>query len=522
MSKKITRFVVLPLAAIMALSIPLYGCSPSEGEEDSKVTFNYNDGGSRPYYSYAEVGETIKEPDTPLRVGYDFVGWTTSQTGTEAVTFPYKVESSDTTLYAMWEAKTYTLTFNMNDGKDTVKTVTYHYDDVITADPSNIDWGDNYLYYWMYSSETSSDRVRFPYTVEGDATFYARWGTEAPVNITLDYNYDGAGDTVALETVAPGDKIKLTDYNPTRVGYNFLGWATTKTATVNDIKSSKYNPTQSATIYGVWERKNCKITFLSNYPGLDSDDPNYSTSKTVLGADEITPPDTNPTRDGYTFTGWYTAKRGGTLVSFPEIADGSTKYYAHWEIDAETTNIFQAEYVEIDPTKQFYGASGNNVGVGIIGSESAFKSSNGYYVTYQYEYGDKLEFYITSDSDVSNAVLYANLALELQPTMTFSPTGDYAYTVTVNGEELSYKSFTLTATADSSGNYKGTFTLINLGNISLKKGENKIVLMTANKNGEGMGGGTLKAAAPMIDYIRIDTTATLSWHPIKDNVETWS
>jgi uncharacterized repeat protein (TIGR02543 family) len=241
-----------------------------------------------------------------------------------------------------------------------------------------------------------------------------------------------------------------------------------------------------------------------------------------LGAEEYTSPETNPTRDGYTFTGWYTAKRGGTQVTFPQIADNDTKYYAHWEVDAVTTKIFQAEYVEIDPTKSFYGYSGNTTGVGIIGSESVFGASGGYYVTYQYESGDKLVFNITSDSDVSNAVLWGCFALELKASMTFAPTGDYGYKVTVNGVELDYGTIPLTATADASGNYKGTFKEIKLGTISLKKGENVIVLETANTNGEGMGGGTLRAAAPMIDYIRIDTTATLSWHPIYDNVESWS
>ena len=37
-----------------------------------------------------------------------------------------------------------------------------------------------------------------------------------------------------------------------------------------------------------------------------------------------------PTRDGYTFDGWYTARDGGNLVSLSREFDGDTTLYAHW------------------------------------------------------------------------------------------------------------------------------------------------------------------------------------------------
>ena len=46
-------------------------------------------------------------------------------------------------------------------------------------------------------------------------------------------------------------------------------------------------------------------------------------------------------------------------------------------------------------------------------------------------------------------------------------------------------------------------------NLTLKKGQNVIQVMTMNS--VGMTGSTLEAAAPIIDAIKIETTAVLQW-----------
>ncbi|WP_165501031.1 cell wall-binding repeat-containing protein [Bifidobacterium longum] len=38
----------------------------------------------------------------------------------------------------------------------------------------------------------------------------------------------------------------------------------------------------------------------------------------------------NPTRSGYTFQGWYTAKNGGTKYDFSQTVNGDMTLYAHW------------------------------------------------------------------------------------------------------------------------------------------------------------------------------------------------
>ncbi len=45
-----------------------------------------------------------------------------------------------------------------------------------------------------------------------------------------------------------------------------------------------------------------------------------------------------PTRDGYTFDGWYTDKTGGTKISSSSTFTGTTTLYAHWSENPESTN----------------------------------------------------------------------------------------------------------------------------------------------------------------------------------------
>ena len=54
----------------------------------------------------------------------------------------------------------------------------------------------------------------------------------------------------------------------------------------------------------------------------------YTESNFNAGANLVLP--TSPTRDGYTFDGWYTERVGGTQVTTSTKVNYSTKYYAHW------------------------------------------------------------------------------------------------------------------------------------------------------------------------------------------------
>ena len=66
---------------------------------------------------------------TPTRDGYTFKGWYTEESGGSKITATTIVEiARDHTLYAQWETKTYTVTFDANGGSVNKSSMTVTYD----------------------------------------------------------------------------------------------------------------------------------------------------------------------------------------------------------------------------------------------------------------------------------------------------------------------------------------------------------------------------------------------------------
>ena len=82
-----------------------------------QVTYNANGGTGAPAAQTKYYGKSLNLSGTkPTRTGHTFLGWSTSATATSAA---YAAGASYTgntklTLYAVWKASTYTVTFHAN------------------------------------------------------------------------------------------------------------------------------------------------------------------------------------------------------------------------------------------------------------------------------------------------------------------------------------------------------------------------------------------------------------------------
>ena len=94
------------------------------------VTFNANGGSGAPSSQTKTHGTNLTLSSTrPTRTGYTFLGWSTSSGATSATysaggTFDL---NADTTLYAVWRANTYTITYNANGGSGAPAAQSYTY-----------------------------------------------------------------------------------------------------------------------------------------------------------------------------------------------------------------------------------------------------------------------------------------------------------------------------------------------------------------------------------------------------------
>ena len=207
------------------------------------------------------------------RKGYTQVGWSTVDGGEKVYGFEdVYTQNEALTLYPVWNANQYTITFDTNGGSE-IAPITQDYGTEITA-PDN--------------------PTRKGYTFKG-------WDKEIPEtmpaeNMTVKAQWEINQYTIAFDTnggseIAPitqdyGTEITAPD-NPTRKGYTFKGW---------NKEIPETMPAENITVKAQWEINQYTITFDTN--GGSEIAPitqDYGT--------KITAPD-NPTRKGYTFKGW--------------------------------------------------------------------------------------------------------------------------------------------------------------------------------------------------------------------------
>lgn len=542
---------IIATCAAVAFSVSFFAaCAPTSEntyeEEGFSVVADYNDGVSRPRTYYTSEGGSINEPAVPEREGYTITGWYTAQEGGEKITFPY-TPSSDGTIYAQWQAEMYDVTFDFNFVVSTPYVQQIAYNETVDR-PSDdiIPEHEGYSFYRWETLPEGGDAVTFPYTIRNDTTFYAAWLEEGTsvYTVSFDVNYeDYEGDPV-IDTIDVVEGGSITSRqapdDPDRAGYEFLGWATTPDASEPDVEFP-YTPSGNVTLYAVWEQQTYLVRFRYNYTDAPGGLAQAYYETRVPGGTMVEAPEADPVREGFEFAGWYTANAGGTEVEFPYNVTRASTFYAHWRANSMTpeNNIFDAEFTPISPNYASPTYSGNATGTQII-TQDAEPGGDGYvgaytdpsypilgdqragaryYVGALYVQGASLTFTIYSSERVTGVSLYAALAVEIIPNVVITPSGQYGFEFIVNGTSLNYGSIDLTRPNVTPGtmHHSAFDEYLVANNITLNEGENTIVLRVNNAT-QTPEMGAMTAMAPLVDYIRLETSASLTWHPEYDNL----
>ena len=144
-----------------------------------KITFNANGGSGAPGQQTKYYGKTLKLSSTkPTRTGYTFQGWGTSASGS-VVYAPggnYTANASDT-LYAIWKAITYTVSYNANGGSGAPGAQTKTYGVTLTLSSTKpTRSGYNFLGWGTSSGSTTvAYKSGASYTANAAITLYAIW-----------------------------------------------------------------------------------------------------------------------------------------------------------------------------------------------------------------------------------------------------------------------------------------------------------------------------------------------------------
>ncbi|WP_168371012.1 InlB B-repeat-containing protein [Sporolactobacillus laevolacticus] len=380
------------------------------------VTYNDNSGTAG---SVPTDGNDYKENDTVTvmnnigdlrKDGFTFAGWNTKPDGSGTTYTPgahLTIGASNVTLYAKWTIDVYLITYNgngSNEGNITYTTPLSEPGTQFEIAVNQFTRSDYSFTGWNTKADGSGTTYQpgDKYTLGAfNVTMYAQWVPVARYHVAYNGNgNDGGFAPPQSMLAAPGDTVTVQG-NPgglSRAGYTFEGWNTESdgsgtTFHVNDhLTISESN----VTLYAKWKINSYTISFNSNggsvVPNKNSD---YGTTISAPSA---------PTKEGYTFDGWYKDKDLTETWDFNKnTVVGDTILYAKW-----TANRYA---VHFDSNG---GSAAADVGTdyGNMITPPAAPTKKGYTFVEWYKNKDLMKVWtFDKDTVIQNTTLYAKWAI---------------------------------------------------------------------------------------------------------------
>ena len=310
------------------------------------VTFNPNGGTVSPTTKSVTFNATYGELPTPTRVGYTFAGWYTAKTGGAKVTATTVVKTAaNHTLYAHWVARSdiaYTVrhfTQDLNAAKTGVaNTYSLHSTDALsgtsgaTLTLANLKKS---ITGFTYKEGKVDGNVVTTTTVapDGSLVIDLYYGRNTGYKVVLTAG-TGISATTGGGTYPYGATVTIDA--TVRSGYSWYRWTVTSTGSLAySNKSWTLASIQGDVSYTANATANkYTVTFDPN-GGKVSPTSKSVTFESVYG--ELP----TPTRPGYDFKGWYTAKTGGYQVSENTMVAiaGNHTLYARWTARNDTPYV---------------------------------------------------------------------------------------------------------------------------------------------------------------------------------------
>lgn len=253
--------------------------------------------------------------ENPTKSGYKFVGWYDNENFTgEAITEISAGTMGDVTLYAKWNALDYRISYELNGGTNAENPDGYDVSDLPVSlhAPSRT----GYIFKGWYMGENRV--LAIPVGTTGNVVVSAKW---EPITYTIDFDTNGGLPTLSsIDYTIESDSFTLQEI--TKAGYTFDGWYNGETK-VTEITTGTYG---NMTLVVKWTADLYTISYdLAD--GVNS--PENPTSYTIESG-LITLKD--PTREGYTFAGWYNGEQLVTTIDSNTLENISLT--AKWTVNS--------------------------------------------------------------------------------------------------------------------------------------------------------------------------------------------
>ena len=305
------KAVTFTVSGVISNSVKLTGTGGSSTGDSEVALYKLVNGN----YEIVEVLGSAKNKETKSFV----------KEGLEAGT--YKITTSKSlkiTAFTLTEynrpapIQTYTVTFNSQNGTEVAEQIVQ--EGKLAQEPI-APTREGYVFAGWYSDAACTQVYSFTTAVNGNLTLYAKWEDE-PIDpdattYTIQFVTNGA-PAIENKIIQEGKKLGK-PVDPVKVGYNFIGWYE------NSSFTTAYNfdaPVfRDITLYACFEVAEYTVTFVgTSFEAL-----------TLPYGSKVPRPAVNPSRNGYTFEGWY--KNNAYTVEFifeDEIVTSSTSIFAKW------------------------------------------------------------------------------------------------------------------------------------------------------------------------------------------------
>ncbi|EAC4715392.1 LPXTG cell wall anchor domain-containing protein, partial [Listeria monocytogenes] len=194
-----------------------------------------------------------------------------------------------------------------------------------TYDAPNVNW----------SSPSYLPEVRYTFkqdVVVGSTTSSYTGIIIQPLNEPVDYNvtFNIDGNTSEVKTVTEEDLIPE-PANPTKQGYTFDGWYDAETGGTKWDFTTGQMPANDLMLYAHFSVNSYQVNF----------DIDGAVMNEAVVYDTLLNEPTAPTKQGYTFDGWYDAETGGNKWDFKtmKMPANDVTLYAHFTVSSYQVNF---------------------------------------------------------------------------------------------------------------------------------------------------------------------------------------
>lgn len=316
----------------------------------------------------ATFNANMPSASAPSRTGYTFKGYFDGRNGTGTQYYSASMsslhkwdKSSAGTLYAYWEVRTYTVSFNYNNGNGNHGSIIATYDSEMPS-INGVPTRTGYIFAGYYDSANNGTKYynadltsAKTWDKTSNTTLYAHW-----VGVDYSVRFDGNGSTSGRmdnQAFVYATAQNLNANRFARTGYTFDGWNTkadgSGTRYDNSVSVNNLTTENNGTVilYAQWRANTYRVSLDGTQMTVTAEK-TYTVSFNLNGASGTAPSAQTvnnsvsliypniPTRSGYVFGGWYTTSScSGNPYNFAAEVTADVTLYAKWVSISTLSNV---------------------------------------------------------------------------------------------------------------------------------------------------------------------------------------